>query len=80
MNAIETIKSLISNKIEVMNLLIKNPNYSTEAHERMRNELMGMLVCLKNINDNGNFYCINYWDNAIEFGYYDTESKWIHIA
>lgn len=77
-NAVETIKDIIKAKVNVMNYYRKDADH--ETFERIRHELMGMLVCLKNINNDDKFYSFNYLEDKIEFGYYDENSKWIVIA
>lgn len=82
-NAIETIKELIRNKVWMMNQFIKESDEPDETYietfNRLQNELRGMLICLKNINDDDKFYCTNFYPDRIEFGYYDNESKWFII-
>ena len=75
-NAQETIIDIISNRVNLLNHYINDG----EVAERFRHELNGMLICLKNINEDDRFYNINYWSNRIEFGYYDEQSTWVLIA
>lgn len=74
-NAVETITEIIRNKVWHMNQIINQEAYA-EAFERFRHELNGMLICLKNIETENKFYCTNFFDDYIEFGYYDEEGKW----
>lgn len=73
-NAVEIIKELIKNRVAVVNLGFARMDGAT--FERQRLDLMGMLVCLKNIKNDDNFYCLTYDENHVEFGYYDNTSKW----
>lgn len=77
-NAIETIKELIRNKVWMMNELMKERGELdiTTTFERLRHELQGMMICLKNVNEDDKFYCTNFYNDRIEFGYYDKDSKW----
>lgn len=81
-SAFETIKGIVSNRVAVMNTYVASGNGSAEALERWRNELCGMMICLKNlaINENGFFYNINYCEDGYEFGYYDEAGKWYTIV
>lgn len=81
-NAQEIIINLIKNKVWCMNELIDDRKEEgldiTNVFERLRHELTGMMVCLSNIreDDNVNFYNIQFWNDRVEFGYYDKDSKW----
>lgn len=78
MNATETIVRVIRNKIAVMNSVRKEA--AAETMERFRHELNGMLVCLKNVASENNFYNVNYLDDgSYEFGYYDETGEWVSI-
>lgn len=77
-NAQETIINIIKNKIWHMNKIMNNPEYA-ECFERYRHEVHGMLICLKNISEDDRFYNINFWEDRIEFGYYDNDHRWIEI-
>lgn len=79
MNAQDVIIKIIRNKVAVMNVLASQDYPDTEALERFRHELTGMMICLKNINSTNDFYCINYWENSYEFGYYDEGGAWFSI-
>ena len=80
MNATETIKDIITHKVVAMNYGLSADSFAPEVRERWLSELRGMLVCLKNIAGDDNFYCFNYNDKSVEFGYYDKASKWNVIA
>lgn len=73
-NAVEIIKALIKTRVAVVNFGFTRMDGAT--FEWQRHELMGMLICLKNVKSDDNFYCFNYYENHVEFGYYDNEGKW----
>lgn len=76
-NAVETIKEIIITKAKVMTRALDvNDDESKAYFERSKHEVKGMLICLKNIVDDDNFYTLNITDTKIEFGYYDKDSKW----
>ena len=77
-NAVETIKEIIRHKVNVLNYYRKDADH--ETFERIRHELTGMLVCLKNVNDDDKFYSFNYYEDKVEFGYYNADGKWVIIA
>lgn len=78
-NAFETVKEIVRNKVAVMNLYEKQDDCNAETVERFRNELSGMMICLKSITPDDTFYCINYYETGYEFGYYDKNHNWISI-
>ena len=78
-NAYETIKGMIKNRVWMLNEYLKTDNTEQdkkEVFERFDGELHGMLLCLKNIEDGDNFYNLNYFDNRVEFGFYDADGGW----
>lgn len=79
MNTYEIIINIIRNKVAVMNILMKSEDQNIEACERLRHELTGMMICLKNITTEDKFYCTNFCEDRIEFGYYDADGKWVVI-
>lgn len=79
MNATETIKEIIRNKVAVINEYIKSGNVEGETFERIRHELVGMMICFRNICEDDNAYCINYYEDGVEFGYYDEHGRWFTI-
>lgn len=72
--AVETITNIIKSHVFMMNLAMREEE--KDAFERFRAETMGMLICLKNINEDDRFYCLNIFDNKTEFGYYDQDNNW----
>lgn len=79
MNAFETIKEIIRNKVALINMYMKSEGCDSHTFDRFRNELVGMMICLKNINTETSFYCINYYEDHVEFGYYTDSHKWVSI-
>ena len=77
MNAQEIVIAVIRNQVAMMNAV--KYSASTETMERLRHELTGMMICLKNISSSDEFYNINYIDGGYEFGYYDKDGKWFSI-
>ena len=75
--AVETIKHIISNKVILLNMYMNSDDCTVETFERYRHELTGMLICLKNINEDEKFYCFNFYDDKVEFGYYDENYMWV---
>ena len=51
----------------------------SEKVERLRNEINGMLYCLRSISSSNEFWCINYFDDFSEFGYYDDNGQWVSV-
>lgn len=76
MNHIDTVIRLISARVGTANLAMSHMNRSD--FDRRRNELIGMLVCLRNIDDSDRHYCIDYYADHIEFGYF-VDHKWVKI-
>lgn len=77
MTAQEIVLNIVRGKVAVMNAVKETA--TSETMERFRNELTGMMVCLRNISPKNEFYCINYLDIGYEFGYYDESGKWFSI-
>lgn len=77
MKAQEIILNIVRNKVAMMNAVKEKA--ASETMERFRNELTGMMVCLRNISPKNEFYCINYLESGYEFGYYDESGKWYSI-
>lgn len=70
MNAIETTKRLIINRVKVINLFIREG----EDVERMINELRGMVLVLCNIiEDDAPKYGIYFDEQGWDFGYFAKE-------
>ena len=78
MKAVETIEKLIATRINVLNECLKN-GYG-EDFDRVRNQICGMMVCLKNLEGARGFYNVDYYDTYVEFGYYDKNHNWNVIA
>ena len=77
MNAFETVKEIVKNRVAFINLAVRN-DCGAETYERFRHELTGMMICLKNVNETENFYNLRYDENGIvSFGYYDESGRWI---
>ena len=77
MNAFETIKEVVKTRIAFINLVAET-SFGAEVYERHRNELTGMMICLKNVNETENFYSLQYDENGkISLGYYDENGRWI---
>lgn len=76
MNAQEIIIQLIRNKTNMINMALRENN--KEAFERFRHEINGMLICLRNVSNDG-FYCLNFLEDKCEFGYYDKNGVWYTI-
>lgn len=79
MTAFETIKYIIKNHVDVMNLYRRTDDMTPATMDRFLNELKGMMICLKNIKHDDNFYTVNDWGDRYEFGYYNGNGKWIKI-
>lgn len=77
MTAQEIVLNIVRVRVAMMNTA-KN-KASAETMERLRRELTGMMICLKNISSPDEFYSINYLDDGYELGYYDKEGKWYSI-
>ena len=77
MTAQENVLKIVRCRVAIMNAA-KNKE-SVETMERLRHELTGMMICLKNISSPDEFYNINYLDDGYELGYYDKEGKWYSI-
>lgn len=75
----DTIINLIKCKVALLNRYLKSDNVFPEIVERHRSELIGMLLCLKNISSSNEAWCIEDLDYRIEFGYYDVNGKWISV-
>ena len=78
-NAEQTIKEIIKNKVTVMNLYMNTKEYQDENFQRFASELRGMLICLKNITDGTDLYAVNFYDDHIEFGAYDSVGRFAII-
>lgn len=84
-SAEKKIIEIISHKIAWINVCTKNherifPNTDRQDNiNRLFCELKGMLICLKNITTTNRVYTVNDMGDYVEFGYYDTNSKWIII-
>ena len=77
MNAFETVKEIIKNRVAIINLAAES-GCNAETYERFRHELTGMMICLKNICETERFYSLNYCENGVvEFGYYDESGVWV---
>lgn len=77
--AIETTKEIIRNRVYMINQYRETVNEWDNTTDRLMNELTGMLVILKNISDDENFYNIQFDGKRVEFGYYDANHNWITI-
>lgn len=78
MSAQEIIIEIIKSKVAIMNTMISEA--TVETMERFRNELNGMMVCLKNISTKKEFHIILLINGRYEFGYYDDTGKWFSIV
>lgn len=75
MNALETIKGIVKDRVAFINLAVE-ANCGAETYERLRHELTGMMICLKNVTEK--HYSLNYDENGIiSFGSYDDKGRWI---
>ena len=77
--AFETTKEIIRNRVYMINQYRETVDEWDNTTDRLMHELTGMLVILKNISDDENFYNIQFNGKRVEFGYYDANSKWITI-
>ena len=78
--AVDAVVEIVKTRVSLMNMYLGNVDaYEKATWDRLSNQLDGMLIVLKNINDEERFYCINYFDDRIEFGYYDEFHNWIVI-
>ena len=75
-SAIKTIEAIIKNRVWGINMLLKNNAGRGNWKDLAMKELNGMLICIKNIAPEDIFYCVNDWNNHIEFGYYDENDIW----
>ena len=78
-DAKDTIINVIRNRVAMLNMYEKTDDVVPETVERFRNEISGMLICLKNISSTNEFWCINYLEDCTEFGYYDENGQWVSV-
>lgn len=78
-NAKNIIVNSIRTKVAMLNYYVKTDDFDPETFKKLRNELRGMLVCLKNISSCNEFWCINYLGDCTEFGYYDENGQWVSV-
>lgn len=74
MTPASVIMDMIATRVERYN----NESYSfTETEkEKYKNITLGMLICLKHIQNDNNVYALDMCEDRIEFGYYDDKGLW----
>lgn len=78
-DAKDTIINVIRDTVAMLNTYVKTDDVVPETVARFRNEIRGMLICLKNISSSNEFWCINYLGDCTEFGYYDENGQWVSV-
>lgn len=78
-DAKRTIIDCIRTRVCMLNMYEKTVDVLPEIVERFRNEICGMLICLRNISTTNEDWCINYLEDCTEFGYYDENGEWFSV-
>ena len=78
-DAKHTIINSIRNRVYMFNMYVKEDDSDPEIVQSLRNEITGMLICLKNISLPDETWCTKYIEGRIEFGYFDEFGIWISV-
>lgn len=76
----DTIIRVTRNRVRMYNMYVKEDDVDPEIAACLRNEITGLLICLKNINPSNETWCTHNSEDSIEIGYYDEIGQWISVA